>query len=113
MPEDDENLSCEEMDSDDMAGGLCDSDSDNGENRRAVFKAYRMEKKALEDVEDDPDADLAAPPSKFVQEFDTNVFKFKLDCLENKSEMLPGKPIICKESGAVFCNISKIDREGE
>merc|ERR1719188_2336214 len=43
--EEDANLSAEEVDSDDMAGGLCDSDSDEGEERRAVFKVMRAEKR--------------------------------------------------------------------
>ena len=43
--EEDANLSAEEVDSDDMAGGLCDSDSDDGKERRQVFKAVRKEKK--------------------------------------------------------------------
>ena len=42
----DRNLSCEEVDSDDLAGGLCDSDEEEGSNRRAVFKAMRSEKRS-------------------------------------------------------------------
>lgn len=42
----DRNLSCEEVDSDDLAGGLCDSDDSDGEERRAVFKAMRSEKRS-------------------------------------------------------------------
>ena len=42
----DRNLSCEEVDSDDLAGGLCDSDSEDGAERRGVFKAMRSEKRA-------------------------------------------------------------------
>ena len=57
---------------------------------------------------------LAAPKKKaYRQEFDTNVFEVKLNCLENKGELATGDANICKESGAVFSNISKILKEGE
>ena len=43
----DKNLSAEEVDSDDMAGDLCGSDEEDGQNRRGVFKAMRAEKRMM------------------------------------------------------------------
>ena len=97
--------SAEEVDSDDMAGDLCDSDSDDGQERRALFKVARASKRGAAGTE--PAA------SKFNQEFDTNVFEVKLDCLENKGEVATGDAHICSACGAVFSNVSKLTKDGE
>ena len=75
----DRNLSAEEVDSDDMAGDLCDSDEDDGVERRAVFKAVRSENRCTKEqsMESKSKTKSASKPEKrekFVQEFDTNVF---------------------------------------
>ena len=82
-----------------MAGDLCDSDSDDGQERRALFKIARGAKRGGASA-------VAAP--KFNQEFDTNVFEVKLDCLENKGEVATGDAHICSSCGAVFSNVSKL-----
>ena len=97
--------SCEEVDSDDMAGDLCDSDSDEGEERRANFKALRGAKRESTKQE--------APGQKYNQEFDTNVFEVKLDCLENKGEVATGDAQICTSCSGVFSSISKLTTEGQ
>ena len=96
----DQNLSAEEVDSDDMAGDLCESDEEDGENRRADFKAVRNEKRS--------NGILKPASKKFRQEFDTNVFEVKLDCLENKGKVVTGDAHLCKTCASVFSNISKI-----
>ena len=97
--------SAEEVDSDDMAGDLCDSDSDDGQERRALFKVARASRRG--------GAGTEPASSKFNQEFDTNVFEVKLDCLENKGEVATGDAHICSACSAVFSNVSKITKDGE
>ena len=94
VEEEEANLSCEEVNSDDMAGGLCDSDSDEGGERRAVFKVMRAEKRGAKSG--GVAAEMNGPkPKTYKQEFDTNVFEVKLDCLENKGEVATGDAQLC------------------
>ena len=109
----DRNLSCEEVDSDDMAGGLCDSDDEDGAQRRAVFKAVRSEKRSTRGA-DSSGAGAGAQATnskKYNQEFDTNVFEVKLDCLENKGEVATGDAQLCKTCSGVFSKLSKLATE--
>ena len=66
--------SAEEMDSDDLGGDLNLSDSDGGVQERVMRKKFKKERRqaANESV------------NVYRQEFDTNVFEVKLDCLNEK-----------------------------
>ena len=103
---------------DDMAGGLCDSDSDDGAERRAVFKAVRSEKRKVRrggagGGPGKKDQNPVVVPKKYNQEFDTNVFEVKLDCLENKGEIATGDAEICTKCFGVFSKLSKLTDEAE
>lgn len=89
----DKNDSAEDLDSDDMAGGLCGSDDEDGSTRKDVFKAMRAEKRSKEQSS-------KSKPAKreiFKQEFDTNVFQVNLSELENKGEVATGDAELCKQ----------------
>ena len=99
------NMSAEEVDSDDMAGGLCYSD--DGSSRRENFKAVRSNKPVSR-------ASAAGPQKKrrkVVQEFDTNVYEVALDCLENKGELATGDAELCTTCTGVFNKFSQITQE--
>ena len=70
----DRNLSCEEMDSDDLGGDLNLSDNEDGANERAFRRDFRAQKRAV----------THQKANVYAQEFDTNVFEVKLDCLADK-----------------------------
>ena len=70
----DRNLSAEEMDSDDLGGDLNLSDQEDGANERAFRRDFRAQKRAVTNVK----------ANVYQQEFDTNVFEVKLDCLADK-----------------------------
>ena len=114
----DRNLSCEEVDSDDLAGGLCDSDEEEGSNRRAVFKAMRSEKRSKGGISRGGGGGggrsaQASKPTKYAQEFDTNVFEVSLSCLAAQKEVATGDAEICKVCQGVFSKLSKTTLEGE
>lgn len=70
----DRNLSCEEMDSDELDGDLNLSDDDsNGTDKRQQFKSSRMQAAAPQENRE-----------QFAVEFDTNIFKVQLDCLQSR-----------------------------
>lgn len=70
----DRNLSCEEMDSDDLGGDLNLSDSEGGQEERVIRRNYKAQKRATRNES----------VNKYRHEFDTNVFEVALDCLANK-----------------------------
>ncbi len=72
----DRNLSCEEMDSDDLGGDLNLSDREDGADERMFRKEYKASKRASNIQE--------KAVNKYALEFDTNVFEVTLDCLANK-----------------------------
>ena len=99
----DRNLSCDEMDSDDLDGDLNLSDEEGGENKRAAFRAQ------LQSV---------APPredrEQYNVEFDTNIFKVSLDCLESRGKIVAGDAEFCTKCNGVFNQTSKLtDEEGK
>ena len=94
------NLSAEDVDSDDMAGGLCYSDEEP--SRRGVFKAVRANNRVKVGQK---------KRRKFVQEFDTNVYEVALNCLENKGNLATGDAELCTTCAGVFSKFSKITLE--
>ena len=90
-----------------MAGDLCDSDSDDGAERRVMFKAVRSEKRGTRGGTNEQ------KPKTYKNEFDTNVFEVKLDCLENKGEVATGDAVICQTCSGVFSKFSKLTLEAE
>jgi hypothetical protein len=83
------NLSCCEVDSDELDGDLNLSDSeDNARSFRAKNKIVKAQR--------------ARPARKFRQELDTNIFKIEFKTLQDKAEIATGDPVFCKECQAVF-----------
>ena len=70
----DKNLSAEELDSDELDGDLNLSDEEDGGARREEIRQQR----AAEQEES------AAPRERHNVEFDTNIFKVSLECLQNR-----------------------------
>jgi len=85
----DRNLSCEEVDSDDLDGELNLSDCEDGTGKRGAFKMERRTKKSR-------------AANKYVVEVDTNIMKVPLSVLKNVSEVASGDPELCKACQAVF-----------
>lgn len=80
--EQERNLSACEMNDDDLDGDLNLSDSDDGEQKRANFKAARRQKKSK-------------AAKVHVVEADTNIFQVSLACLKNAGVMATGDPFLC------------------
>ena len=70
----DKNLSAEELDSDELDGDLNLSDEEDGGARR---EEIRQQRAAAEENQ-------AAPRERHNVEFDTNIFKVSLECLQNR-----------------------------
>lgn len=66
--------SAEEMDSDDLGGGLNLSDDESGVQQRQQRKEFKSRRRA----------EKQESAHVYRQEFDTNVFEVKLDCLADK-----------------------------
>lgn len=94
----DRNLSCEEMDSDDLGGDLNLSDCEDGADERNFRREYKSSKRSAIDK----------PVNKYALEFDTNVFEVTLDCLANKGQMATGDAEFCTQCQAVFNQKSTI-----
>ena len=100
----DRNLSCEEMDSDDLGGDLNLSDCEDGSNERHFRRQFKKNKRA---------AGAERSANNYAQEFDTNVFEVKLDCLADKGQLATGDAEICIKCQAVFNKFSVLtEREG-
>ena len=67
----DKNLSAEELDSDELDGNLDLSDNENGDAAR-------------ENLRKRTDAENKPKKEKIVSEFDTNIFKVSLDCIQDR-----------------------------
>ena len=93
----DRNLSCEEMDSDDLGGDLNLSDAEDGAVRRGVWKSHKKQKRAVA---------REANAGVYRQEFDTNVFEVALDCLAEKGQLATGDAELCTRCQAVFNQMS-------
>jgi hypothetical protein len=72
------------MDDDDLDGDLNLSDSDDGEAKRAEFKAQRRQKKQR-------------AAKTYVVEADTNIFQVSLSCLKDAGAMATGDPVLCSQ----------------
>lgn len=92
----DRNLSCEEMDSDDLGGDLNLSDREDGGEVRGQWKTSKARKRAT--------TNQAA--GVYRQEFDTNVFEVALDCLAEKGQLATGDAELCTRCQAVFNQMS-------
>lgn len=93
----DRNLSCEEMDSDDLGGGLNLSDCEDGANERNFRREFKSSKRRGA-------GGLASVVYR--QEFDTNVFEIKLDSLADKGSLATGDAELCTKCQAVFNKFS-------
>ena len=95
----DRNLSCEEMDSDDLGGDLNLSEDEGGQEERVFRKQYKAQKRV---------ETRSKAANVYRQEFDTNVFEVALDCLANKGQLATGDAEICPKCQAVFNSTSTI-----
>jgi len=95
----DRNLSCDEMDSDDLDGDLNLSDEEGGAATRSKIK-QRSAPEAKKDRQ------------QYAIEFDTNVFKVALECLQNKGQYATGDAEFCAECKGVFNKFSTTVEEG-
>jgi len=77
------------MNDDDLDGDLNLSDLEDGEQKRANFKAARRQNKIKE-------------AKVHVVEADTNIFQVSLACLKNAGVMATGDPFICEKCSGVF-----------
>jgi len=100
----DRNLSCEEMDSDDLGGDLNLSDQEDGAEMRSMNRVVQQSRRAR---------GAAKKQNKYAQEYDTNVFEVGFDCLANKGVVATGDAEICAKCGAVFNQTSKLSEHGE
>jgi len=99
------NISCEEVDSDDLEGGLLYSDCEDASDVREVMKLDRASKRMKKGKK---------AATKYRQEVDTNVFQLNLACLKETAEMATGDPELCTKCQAVLNKFSKVEgNEGE
>jgi len=102
----DRNLSCNEMDSDDLDGDLNLSDEDEGARAQVRQQNQNV-------LQQQPQvAQTVAPREKYAVEFDTNVFRVSLDCLQNKGQLVTGDAELCKQCNGVFNQTSQLADEG-
>lgn len=86
MQEMDRNLSCEEMDSDDLGGDLNLSDNEDGQEMRSMKRNVQKSRRGAGQIQ---------KAHVYRQEFDTNVFEVALSCLADKGQMATGDAEIC------------------
>lgn len=94
----DRNVSCEELDSDELEGDLNLSDDESGVAARTVLRANKSQKPASE---------------KIAQEFDTNVFKVSFANLQDRGELAAGDAVFCTSCKAVFNKNSALETRGD
>ena len=95
------NLSCDEMDSDDLDGGLNLSDEDDGAETRNQIRS-RVDAAAKQNRE------------RYAVEFDTNVFRVSLECLQHKGQFATGDAEFCSRCQGVFNKTSTlVEEEGK
>lgn len=92
------NLSCEQVDSDDLSGDL--NLSDQEDNDRAHVKQVKQQKRLKRGAK--------AKAHTYNMEVDTNVFQISLSCLKENAELATGDPELCKSCKAVFNKDSKV-----
>lgn len=98
------NRSCEDVDSDELDGGL--NLSDNEEEAMNFRAANKVSKEANRQKR---------PARHYRQEIDTNVFKIEFSTLKDKAELATGDPTFCQHCQAVLNLYSKIEeiKEGD
>lgn len=98
----DRNCSAEEMDSDDLGGGLNLSDCEDGSDMRGNWRAVQSSKRAAPNMK---------KANVYRQEFDTNVFEVKFDILADKGQLATGDAEICPRCQAVFNKMSVLTEQ--
>ena len=91
------------MNSDDLGGELNLSDNECGIQERVMRKEFKKKKRAV----------THERVNVYRQEFDTNVFEVKLDCLAEKGEMATGDAEICTRCQAVFSQTSVLTEKDD
>ena len=94
----DKNLSADELDSDDLDGDLNLSDEEQD---------VREQLRQLGNAEERKDREVQ------VVEFDTNIFKVSLNCLQDRGQLATGDATFCSCCHAVFNQSSVIMQEGD
>merc|ERR1712060_343949 len=87
----DRNLSCEDMDSDELDGELNLSDDESGTMAREKMRTR-------------VDAAAKAKRETYQVEFDTNIYKVSMDCLQHKGQIVAGDAEFCRHCKGVFNN---------
>lgn len=87
------------MDSDELDGDLNLSDEDEGAAQRANLRSRAPAQKAERE--------------RIEVEFDTNIFKVSLECLQNRGQLATGDANFCTTCKAVFNSTSTIVKEGD
>lgn len=91
------NLSCEELDSDDLDGDMNLSDEENHQRNALKQKnKMRRQKKGKKEA------------NKYHQEADTNVFQVSLACLQDDAKICAGDPESCSTCQAVLSKDSNL-----
>ena len=88
------------MDSDELDGDLGLSDEEDGAAQRA-----NLRKRAA--------AAQNAERERIEVEFDTNIFKVSLECLQNRGQLATGDANFCTKCKGVFNSTSTIVKEGD
>jgi len=88
------------MDSDDLDGDLNLSDDESGARERQTLKA------AAAKAQDDERV-------RYAVEFDTNVFKVKLECLQSRGQLVTGDAEFCANCKGVFNKTSVMVDEAD
>ena len=84
--------SASDLDSDDLGGALQLSDDESGVQVREMRKQFKAKRRT----------DKKESVNVYRQEFDTNVFEVKLNCLADKGQIATGDAEICERCQAVF-----------
>lgn len=92
----DRNLSADELDSDELDGDLNLSDDENGGAARRT------------QLRDRTDIAKREKKEQYTVEFDTNIFRVSLDCLQNKVQLVTGDAEFCSNCKAVYNKTSVI-----
>lgn len=82
------NVSCEEVDSDDLEGDMNYSDDESNARQRVEMKKINRKQRKQ--------GGKKAKASKYYVEVDTNVYQISLDCLNAKTEIATGDAEFCK-----------------
>ena len=88
------------MDSDELDGELNLSDDESGTMAREKMRTR-------------VDAASKAKRETYQVEFDTNIYKVSMDCLQHKGQIVAGDAEFCRHCRGVFNNTSKLVTEGD